>query len=276
MRTMGADLSHWEGEVVWSRGADYLPFAYYKATDGVDFIDSQFGNNMDGCNEFGVPHAPYHWWQELLDPISQADFFCEVTRDGKYKRYIVDVEPNGYADSVKLKRLLDRIEQNTLIRPAIYTSSYYWNMVKPTPSWAYKYDLLVAQYSYRLNPILPAGWSTWKIWQFTDYFWFDGCNATADGNWFNGTLGECRNWFGNYKPYNPLPSPDGKTKMIVSADSLYIRSGPSTSYPITGGLYKGEEIEVLDVDGYNSWVKHAKGWSAAGYYGKKYLAPKKG
>lgn len=279
MRTIGADTSHWEGVTEWNRGADYLPFCYYKATDGVDFIDSQFGNNKDGCDEYGIPNSPYHWWQETQDPEEQAEHFIETVGTG-YKRYIIDVEPSVTYQGIvnKLEILLNRCTVLTGIKPAIYTSANYWNgFIKPVPSWAHEYDLLVAQYAYRLNPILPIGWSIWKIWQYTDYFWFDGCNAIADGNWFNGTLQDCRDWFGNYHPYNvppSLPPTENKLKMVSLVEGLRIRKLPNTNAEIVGSLYKGEEIDADNVDGWNAWVHHSRGWSNAAISGTKNINPK--
>lgn len=270
MRTFGADISHWEGDVDWTKGVDYLPFVYYKATDGLYGVDSQFIDNKTECQLVGIPNAPYHWWQELQDPVAQAVHFIETAGTGYYKRYIVDVEPKSVVDYNKLLALLNKVESLTGIIPAIYTSAYYWNsFVKRTyPS---KYPLIVANYAYAKEPLLPMGATNWIIWQFTDMFWFWGCEATADGNWFNGTLEECRAWFGNYRPYAIIPSEF--TKMKVVSDWVYIRSGPGTNYPTIGKLYKGNIINVRDVTGTQAWVKHDTGWTASNYNGYNYLDP---
>ena len=279
MRTIGTDVSHWSGDINWIEAWDYLPFVYYKATDGVNFIDGWFGSNHDECDAVGMPHAPYHWWQETQDPIAQANHFCDTLIDSGdgYKQTIIDVEPVILVpnSAYKLKQLLDRVEQRRGKKPAIYTSANYWdNYVKPLPAWTNQYDLLCAHYKYGSDPTLPLGWTKdkLKMWQFTDKFWFPGCDAGADGNWFYGSLQECRNWFGNYHPYNP-PPPSKKFRMRVTADKLYIRSGPSTSYPGVGFLYKGDIIAVEDIAGQDAWVKHEKGWSCCKVSIYKYLFP---
>jgi lysozyme len=264
MRTFGADVSHWESDIDWIKGVDYLPFVYYKATDGEYWIDVQFGNNMDECNEVGMPHAPYHWWQEKQDPIIQAEHFWDTVQDGGYKQLIVDVEPREIYGNMygRLMQHLGRIEQLSGIIPSIYTSKNYWdNYIKV--NYPTRHPLLVAQYAYRSNPILPMGATSWKIWQFTDQFWFSGCNATADGNWFNGDLTACRNWFGNYHPYNAPPPISGVLKMESLYEGLRIRELPSTNSRIVGTLHLGEEVDVDDVGGWNAWVHHSRGWSNA-------------
>lgn len=273
MRVIGADVSHWENIINWVTATPSLAFAYYKATDGEDFIDSQFGNNQDGCDETGLPHAPYHWWQELEDPEVQAHHFVETTQ-GTYKKRIVDVEPRvtfpGIVD--KLERHLHKIEDLQGFKPAIYSSKNYWNnYIKPNPPWASEYDFIIAQYSYRLT-LIPAYVPKATFWQFTDEFYFPGCNSEADGNWFFGSLSECRNWFGNYHPFVP-PIPGGKTQLRVIASVLNIREQPNAKARVLGALANGDIIEVEDIGGYNAWVKHARGWSAYTTSGYKYLEP---
>ena len=273
VRTFGADVSHWEGDINWLLGVDYLPFVYYKATDGINGVDSQFLSNKAECDTVGMPNSPYHWWQETQDPIAQAEHFVDTVMPG-YKQLIVDVEPFTYTGHMMsdLDKLLGRVEYLTGIVPSLYTSASRWNSFMGV-GYPNHHPLLVAHYAYRAEPLLPMGATTWKIWQFTDMFWFSGCNATADGNWFNGNLNECRNWFGNYHPYDAPPPIYGSLHMKVIADSLNIRSGPSTSYPTVGVLKKGDVIEALDVDGTQAWVKHARGWSADKYNGYDYLTP---
>ncbi|OGO26437.1 MAG: hypothetical protein A2136_05540 [Chloroflexi bacterium RBG_16_54_11] len=280
MRTIGADCSHWSGDIDWARDVLWLPFVYYKATDGMYWIDTRFGDNHDGCMEYGIPNAPYHWWQETQDPIVQADHFCDTLEDSGdgYKRIIINVEPVGNCSANKLKQLLDRVENRRGIKPAIYTSAYYWSMVLPTPAWAYQYDLLVAHYARRNYPMLPVGWSTWKIWQFTDYFYLQGTETKVDGNWFNGSIEQCRDWFGNYHPVTPPPPPPpgSSLQMKVLIDGLRVRKAPSTSAQIMGQLNTGDVIDVADIGGANAWAQIQAGpyagyWSAVNYLGQRYM-----
>lgn len=272
MRVLGGDFSHWSDEIDWNKATPALGFAYFKATDGLYYIDHLFGDNQDGCRDTGLPHCGYHWFQETLDPCGQAEHFIETVGLG-YKQYVVDVEPKVITHPDKLEKLLDCCETLTGVKPAIYTSANFWNnFIKPNPSWANQYDLIIAHYTSARNPTLPNGWASWRIWQFSDYFYFPGCVSVNDANWFNGTLEECRAWFGNYHPLEQdCPPCSGMMEMRVIADKLYIRSGPGTSYGIVGSLLKGDIIEVDDVGGYNAWVKHSKGWSAKSTSGLTYL-----
>ncbi len=276
MRTFGGDVSHWEGPIHWLLGVDYLPFIYYKATDGLFFVDDQFQNNKVGCNVVGIPHAPYHWWQETEDPVAQAEHFVDTVGEG-YNRLIVDVEPKVYVNNAlyKLNLLLNRITQLTGIIPAIYTSAYYWDSFI-REDYPNEHPLLVAHYTYASEPHLPIGATSWKIWQFTDMFWFSGCDATADGNWFNGTLQECRDWFGNYHPYELPPQPVS-FKMKVICEGLYVRQGPGIAYGIVGHLHRDEQVELKNIGGASAWMqiqsgKYAGSWCAV-QTGQRWMEP---
>lgn len=278
MRTLGVDLSHWEGSIDWELAYPWMPFVYYKATDGYFYIDDQFANNRDGTKKYGVPNAPYHYWHPELDPIVQANHFIDTVGTG-YSRYIVDAEDRTAAPRdivARLKQFLDRCEELTGKKPAIYTSASYWNEVMyPLPSWSDDYDLIVANYTTKRNPMIPNGWARWKIWQFGDNFYMQGCDEFCDGDWFNGTLQECRDWFGNYHPYNAPPTPPGTgLKLRVLIDGLRIRKSPNIGAQVVGQLKQDEIIEAQNIAGMEAWVKHERGWSAAKRYGTVYMEKK--
>lgn len=274
MRTFGIDVSHWEGSVDWHAAAAAIGFAYFKCTDGIKYVDLQFANNQHGCSQAGIPHAPYHYFQPSLDPISQADFFID-TAGKNFKHYILDVEANERHPQItaRLHACLDRIEKLTGTRPAIYTSAGYWNdYIQPKPTWAYTYDLVVAHYTAAHTPLLPIGWNRYTIWQFSEIWNFTGCNEEADGNWFNGNLELCREWFGNYHPVTPAPPELGQGLKVRSQfEDLHIRQKPSMDARITGRLKKDEVVEVEQLGGNDVWVRHARGWSAVERGGYRYM-----
>jgi len=274
MRTFGVDVSHWEGRINWQAAAPAIGFAYYKCTDGIKLVDDQFANNQRGCSEVGLAHAPYHYFQPSLDPLAQADHFIDVAGK-RYHRYILDVEAPEHVMNVtqKLKAFLERVENLTSRRPIIYTSAGYWNeFIHPKPAWVKEYELIVAHYTNQRTPLLPSGWDTWRIWQFSDYWYFPGCERNADGDWFNGTLEECREWFGNAVECT-LPEPPKKERLKMHSlfDSLHIRLAPHTRARITGKLSKGEVVEVEQFGGNDVWVRHSRGWTVVERGGYRYM-----
>jgi GH25 family lysozyme M1 (1,4-beta-N-acetylmuramidase) len=273
MRTLGVDVSHWEGNIDWKAAAPSVGFAYYKCTDGIRFVDPQFSHNKQGCFDAGLAHAPYHYFQPTLDPLSQADHFIKTAGKG-YQKYIVDVEePQRLPElTANLHAFLKRVEQLSASRPVIYTSAGYWNdFIQPRPDWAKDYELIVAHYTLAHQPLLPLGWSRWRIWQFSDDWNFTGCSEQADANWFNGSPDECRAWFGNaMKPASPPALEDG-LKLRALFDELHIRQSPHLKARETGCLKKGELVQAEELGGYDVWIRHARGWTAVEIEGYRYM-----
>lgn len=272
MRTLGVDVSHWEGSIDWKLAAPGIGFAFYKCTDGTRWIDQQFYANRLGCQEAGLAHAPYHFYQPRLDPVSQAEFFMQTAGNG-YERYIVDVETAEHEEQItqKLLAFLERAEQLSGIKPAIYTSAGYWNeFILPRAEWAGQYELIVAHYTLAHTPSLPVGWSSWRIWQFSNDWSFRGCNERADGDWFNGSYEECQAWFGNAGEADYQPR-EGGMRLRALFDNLHIRQSPSIKARVVGRLERGEVVEAEEVSGNEAWVRHGRGWTAIERGGYRYM-----
>ncbi len=270
MRTIGIDVSHWEGAIDWQQVARLVFFAYYKCTDGVDVVDSTFKINQAGCSLAGLAHAPYHFYQPGQDPITQANHFIETA--GKlYPRYIVDVEEDTGADEhlpSNLLAFLLRCAQLTGIKPAIYTSPGYWNSFVHGPTWSRNYQLIVAHYTHEHVPMLPIGWTTWIAWQFSDYYFVPGCPTEIDADWFNGDPQACRQWFGNYRPVDP-PVISLRARSLF--DQLQVRDHPGLDHDQVAQLAKGEAVEIEQLGGDDVWIKHPKGWSPVEIEGYRYM-----
>ena len=272
MRTLGVDVSHWEGSIDWKLAAPTIGFAYYKCTDGVRHVDQQFYANRQGCQESGLAHAPYHLYQPSLDPLAQADFFIR-TAGKAYLRYIVDVEVAERHEGItqKLLSILQRVEQQTGIKPTIYTSTGYWNeFLQPHPQWVAEYELIVAHYTLAHIPTLPVGWNTWRIWQFNDHWSFRGCNEWADGNWFNGSHEECQSWFGN-PTCPPAQTYRSDLRFRSLFDNLHMRQFPNMKSKVVGSLGRGEVVEPEELSGDDVWVRHGRGWTAIERGGYRYM-----
>ena len=129
--------------------------------------------------------------------------------------------------------------------------------------------MLVAHYTIEHTPILPIGWAKWLVWQYTDGYYFPGCTCAADGDWFNGTLAQMREWFGNYRQVDPgQPKP---LQLRSHFDNLHIRQEPRVDAKEVGHLSKGETIELEDLAGHDAWVRHSRGYTAVEIEGYRYM-----
>jgi GH25 family lysozyme M1 (1,4-beta-N-acetylmuramidase) len=270
MRTIGVDVSHWEGVIDWSEAVKWVPFAYFKCTDGVSLFDNTYLPNKNGCLAVGMPYAPYHYFEPDVDPETQAATFVAKAGD-HHGRYIADFEEPGTGLPDKYRKFLIKVEQLTGGKPAIYTSASHWNeRVKPHPAWAHEYELIVAHYTIAHAPTLPIGWDKWLMWQYCeDSYYFSGCSCATDANWFNGTLDQMRQWFGNYRQVGPAPVKPYQVKSLF--DGLHIRQIPNCFSKELGHLAKGEIVDVEELGGDGIWIRHARGWSAFEIDGYRYM-----
>lgn len=196
-RARGIDVSHWQGEVDWGAvRADNVSFAFIKATERDNFVDSRFSANWSGARDAGVLRGAYHFFRPTVNARDQAEHFADTVGDLEEDDLppILDLETR---DGVSNDRIIEaarawlRAVENFLSRkPIIYTGPFFWNSHMLTagepPAWARQHSLWVANYEVS-QPILPSGFDTWTFWQFTDKGRVDGIDGNVDLNWFNGS-----------------------------------------------------------------------------------------
>lgn len=163
-------------------------------------------------------------------------------------------QTSGIVDN--MKRFLDTLEATVNKRPAIYTSPGFWNYnVIPTPPWTSNYDLWVAHYTIRPYPDIPNGWTSYKIWQYTDSAVVPGVEGHADGDWYNGDLAECVDYFGNG---TPPPDPEPCFPKARTLTALKVRSGPGVGYTYWFVESQGTVVDVIakkEYDPNNIWLQ---------------------
>jgi lysozyme len=78
----GIDVSSHQGRIEWERVAlDDISFAYIKATEGGDFVDSRFIENWTGARAAGLARGAYHFFTLCASGEEQAQNFLRVVPD---------------------------------------------------------------------------------------------------------------------------------------------------------------------------------------------------
>src|SRR5947207_4757156 len=119
---------------------------------------------------------------DLGDPVSQADHFLRHARFSHDVRTLVpfvDLEwpyagvatgPCYNLNPTQLRAwihaFVDRIEASIHRKPMIYTNVYWWNPCTGNDPSFGGYPLDVANYYPNATPTLPAGWTTFALWQY--------------------------------------------------------------------------------------------------------------
>jgi GH25 family lysozyme M1 (1,4-beta-N-acetylmuramidase) len=168
---------HWRVEV-----AAGSQFVYVKATEGTTYVNPHF------AADYAAARAAHRYVGAYVyarpdggDPIGQADHFlrhARFTRDDRTLVPFVDLEwpyagvntgpcYNLTPEQMRgwIRAFIGRIEARIHRKPMIYTNTYWWNPCTGNDPSFGGYPLDIANYT-KQPPKLPAGWTTFTIWQY--------------------------------------------------------------------------------------------------------------
>lgn len=231
--------------------------------------------------------SAYHFFDPRIGAKLQANIFANAV-----KKYTLEINPvldmeadYGMPNKDIVAAITSTLEEieSLLGRPVlIYTGpwwfdSHMWTSflgIKRWPKWCSDHDLWIAN-PYTAKPMLPKAFKTWVFWQYTWQATYPGLLGSADMNTFNGTDQQFYDKYGNIPPA-PVPIPLKTGKVIVN--NLNVRTGPGTTYMVTGQKNYGDIVTIYDtiVNGDLTWVKiynskDAELWCCSEYYGKTYI-----
>lgn len=170
----GIDVSNNNGTLDWTPWRDQISFAMMKASEGVGFIDSQFGRNWNQAWRISggkMVRVAYHFGHPGQDPVHQADILTTQARKHGLKpgdHYALDLEvTDGQSpDHVAAwaQKFAHRINHvNPGHRCLIYTYPAFAEAgncagLEPWFLWIANYGVAA--------PAVPAPWHEWKFWQY--------------------------------------------------------------------------------------------------------------
>jgi GH25 family lysozyme M1 (1,4-beta-N-acetylmuramidase) len=157
-------------------------FVYVKATEGTTYVNPHFAADFAAAKAAGRYVGAYVYARpDLGNPIGQADHFLRHARFARDPRILVpfvDLEwpyqgvRTGPCHNLTPEQMrawihafLDRIEAGIHRKPMIYTNAYWWNPCTGNDPTFGEYPLDIANYTDR-PPKLPAGWTTFALWQY--------------------------------------------------------------------------------------------------------------
>ena len=211
----GMDVSGWQDNVNWnSEYANGARFASIKATEGMEYVSPQFSSQYSGATSAGMYRGGYHFaLPSVSSGAAQADFFVNNgggwTPDGRTLPGLLDVEFNPYQSlgdscfnmstaqmNAWISSFTTQYKNRTGRYPTIYTNSSWWSMCTGNTTLFNSMPLHIAYYSSTPGP-MPAGWSTYDIWQYSSTGPYSG-----DSNVFNGDSAGLRDYVtnANYRP----------------------------------------------------------------------------
>lgn len=197
----GVDLSAYQGEVDWKIMAEQnIDFAFIKATEGNDYVDSRFENNWEESQKTDIRVGAYHFLNFDVSGKDQANHFIKTVSMGKKNLPpVLDLELYGKYEENPLEKskvkvivdeFLNTLESEYKVKPIIYTTQYIFNMYLGSDYKDYK--IWIVDLDNTWPKTLPNG-NEWTFWQFSHRGVMDGYYGDElfiDMNLYNGTYKE--------------------------------------------------------------------------------------
>ncbi|WP_426503554.1 GH25 family lysozyme [Dactylosporangium sp. McL0621] len=168
---------HWPTEV-----AAGSQFVYVKATEGLTYVNPHFNADYTAARAAGRYVGAYVYARpDKGDPVGQAEHFLRHARFARDARTLVPfVDLEWPYDGLKtgdcynlspaemrawIGAFIGRIEREVGRKPMIYTNTFWWNPCTGNDASYAGYPLDIANYT-KGPPKLPAGWTTFALWQY--------------------------------------------------------------------------------------------------------------
>ena len=185
----GIDVSHWQGHIDWHKVTG-IDFAIVKSTQGVNGLDSMAKSNAYGAKNANIKLSYYHFASlndknVLVDAKKEAEYFLAVLKTLPENDFPValDIETNDIGlkpEEVYLwmKTFLETFELSGK-RIGVYSYAPFLNKHLPKGHDLGKYPLFLAAYVNR-EPILPRGWTSYYLHQYSDSGSVPGITGRVD------------------------------------------------------------------------------------------------
>src|SRR5579859_5418697 len=185
----GVDVSAFQGQVNWAQVAQTKAFAYARAGDGSAYVDPSFVTNYGGIKSAGLKAGAYFFFEPSQDPVLQANHFVNqlvkagVTTGDLLPMFVVEVSDgqSGQVISATLQTALDIVGDSLGVRPGIATDAHVWDEVWGLGSAAAFANNPLWVENFTSNcPTVPAPWSNWALWQYSDSGAVTGITGPVD------------------------------------------------------------------------------------------------
>jgi len=200
----GIDVSKYQGGIDWRAVKDSgVAFAYIKATEGGDAVDSKFQANWEGARAAGVPRGAYHFVYWCRPPHEEiANFKSIVPQESDALPPVLDVEATPTSRSCKrtlereevlrdMKQMLEDMERHYGKKPVIYSSVDFYQAILHSDALS-EYPIWVRSTKY--HPKVRYGDRKWTFWQYRSDGNVPGISGAVDQNAFSGTPAEWERW----------------------------------------------------------------------------------
>ena len=223
--------------------------------------DTAFDRHYAEFTARGVPVGAYHYIIGNAEIKAQADAFNVAVglKDMQLGCWI-DVEDTRAGTRLSRQNVLEYAERQPDM--GIYTSKGAWNSIM---GGVYLNDrkLWVAHYTTNPYPLLPTGWQSWWLWQFTSSGRLAGYAGNLDTNRFNGDDADFAEWVGGEVPAEPEKLFDARV-VTTPPNRLKTRFTPAGLVrPEADWLQSQAIVPVYETHSTGWWRVAPEAWSSA-------------
>lgn len=199
----GLDVSKFQGIIDWRQAKRAgIKFAFIKATEGGDHLDSLFYQNWLGAGRAGIPRAAYHFYYFCRPAYQQAQWFIRnVPKTRGALPPVLDMEWNHLSPTCKYRppagqvrreivEFMSILTQHYGQRPIIYTSIDFYRDNELSRLQGYEYWLR----SVTKHPHFTYPGQPWTFWQYTGTGRVPGVPTKTDINVFTGSAETWEKW----------------------------------------------------------------------------------
>jgi len=224
--------------------------------------DTAFDRHYQELTQRGVPVGAYHYIIGSQSIQAQADAFNVAVglKDMQLGCWI-DVEDTRPDTRLYRQNVLEYAERQPDM--GIYTSKGAWATIM---GGVYLTDrkLWVAHYTTNPYPLIPTGWDSWWLWQFTSSGRLAGYAGNLDTNRFYGDDADFAEWVGDL----PIPEPEPKlfdAKVTTTPPNrLKTRYTPNGNVrPEADWLQSQAIVPVYETHSTGWWRVAPEAWSSA-------------
>jgi GH25 family lysozyme M1 (1,4-beta-N-acetylmuramidase) len=270
----GPDVSSWNhagnAAINWHavRAAGHS-FAFVKATEGPSvpggtfYTNPWYGSDSQNAMAAGLFVGSYDFAEPAL-PLStaalQARAFVSVVgplHGGSQLPPVLDLEQTGGLSVTNLRSWvqswLTETQHLSGRTPMIYTSPNFWKTAMGNTSAMSGYHLWLASWTSAKTPgVVPGGWSTWTMWQYTDAAKVAGITGSVDLNRYcctSSNLTGLADGSDDRGASNPFGAIDGTARAPGTITVSGWAIDPDTSAPMTVHVYVDGKYATKGVTG---------------------------
>ena len=218
----------------WSKvRTDGQSFAFVKATEGGDWVNPHYVEDIQAANAAGLKTGAYHYARPAGDAKTQAaNFAAQIAlAPNQTLPPALDIEVTEGKSAAQLEQWIEEftseLKRLTGRTPMIYTYKYFWMGQMNNSQKFSDMPLWLAAYQDQA-PEAVGGWNELSFWQRSGSGKVAGISTDVDMNLFNGSKQQLRSFSdGNYVDVG------GALEQLVVSDGLDLSSD---STPLIGAI----------------------------------------